>query len=273
MMHAASSSAVSLVLLVTSMTLGVVVVRRDARSACRDGLVAHGARCCSETAGPNVCIAGVDPTVTARPGRVRFSGRAVELRGQSFERSSARNVTVTLAPFDLAREELRCADALAVLGREASSVTSTLCAGDAKRAAGGLRFVDAERVCAALGGRLPTEEEWEFAAGSGGTRYPWGETGATCRAAVWGLATGPCAHGLRGPDTVGARPAGATPEGVLDLAGNVAEWVRSNDGGAVKGGDFTSYDASNLRVLARRTPPMDTADPRHGARCAFAPEP
>ena len=217
----------------------------------------------------NACTSGVDARLAARPSRVHYGSGSVAVRGQSFERPSARNESYDLAPFALAREEIRCADALAVLGHEASAVTVHLCAGDANRAAGGLRFADAERVCASLGGRLPTEREWERAAGSGGTRYPWGETGATCRAAVWGLARGPCGHGLDGPDTVGARPGGASPEGVVDLAGNVAEWVRADDGPALKGGDYTSYDASSLRVLARRTAPGGEADSRNGARCAF----
>ncbi len=269
MMHLVSSPRLTFALVAMSAALAVFVASRDARLPCRSGLVPHGARCCAELAGPNACTSGIDTRLAVPPARVRFAGGNVELRGQSFERSSARNVAIDLESFLLAREEVRCADALAVLGSDASAVTAKLCAGDASRAAGGLRFADAERICAALEGRVPTEQEWERAAGSGGTRYPWGETGATCRAAVWGLATGPCGHGLDGPDTAGARPGGASPEGLVDLAGNVAEWVRTSEGPAVKGGDFTSYDASSLRVLARRTPPPEVADARHGARCAF----
>src|SRR5438552_3017582 len=60
-------------------------------------------------------------------------------------------------------------------------------------------------------------------------RYPWGDTGAVCRRAAWGLANGPCATKGRSPDTVGAHPDGASRMGVFDMAGNVAEWVTSKD--------------------------------------------
>jgi formylglycine-generating enzyme len=269
MMHALASPRTTLALVLASSVLAVAVVGRDPVLPCRADLSAHGNRCCTEVGAGGACVSRVDPRLAGPVRRVRFEGGRLEVRGQSFERASARDLAVELAPFALAREEVRCADALAVLGSDATELTVALCAGDAARAAAGLRFSDAERVCAALGGRVPSEGEWERAAGSGGTRYPWGETGATCRVAVWGLAGGPCGRGLEGPDTVGARPAGATPEGIVDLAGNVAEWVRAEEGPAVKGGDFTSFDASTLRVLARRSPPPEIADARHGARCAF----
>ncbi len=154
---------------------------------------------------------------------------------------------------------------------------------DRARAASGLTRDDAERACAARGGRLPTEDEWiAAAAGAGARRYPWGDTGAVCRRAAWGLEGGPCSSRGEGPDTVGAHPDGDTPSGIHDMAGNVAEWVRSESGAAVasgsgdsanvgiaRGGSWRTALAAELRTWSRLEIDPRAKDDRVGVRCAY----
>jgi formylglycine-generating enzyme required for sulfatase activity len=140
---------------------------------------------------------------------------------------------------------------------------------DQAQAAGGLTRAEVLAFCQARGGRLPTEEEWLAAASTEkATRYPWGDTGAVCRRAAWGLTDGPCAHGARGPDTVGAHNGGDSPLGIHDLAGNVAEWV-ADANGVVLGGSYASQLAAELRVWSRKVVSPETRDPTIGGRCAY----
>lgn len=127
-------------------------------------------------------------------------------------------------------------------------------------------WYQAEAYCDARGKHLPTEAEWErAAAGTDRRRYPWGDAPPTCERAHFDG----CGEHLR---PAGRRPAGATPEGVHDLAGNASEWVhdwydkklyknrglwrgdpRGPDAGkvrAVRGGSY--YDAATVLRAAYR---------------------
>jgi formylglycine-generating enzyme required for sulfatase activity len=145
---------------------------------------------------------------------------------------------------------------------------------DPLRAASGITRDEASAYCAKQGGRLPTEDEWLVAAGGvQGHRYPWGETGAVCRRAAFGLARGPCSSRGAGPDTVGAHADGDSPSGVHDLAGNVAEWVAPSltapGLGVAKGGSWRSELAAELRVWARLELDPGARNDRVGVRCAY----
>ncbi len=140
---------------------------------------------------------------------------------------------VKLAPYWIDRMEVMAEDMRACIGRGDCALGlgkgphCTVDRAEPKLPINCVSWASADAYCRAVGKRLPTEAEWELAAGGGQrARYPWGSAPASCVTTVTlvsnraGVSCSP-----RGPASVGSHPRGASIFGVEDMAGNVEEWV------------------------------------------------
>ena len=123
----------------------------------------------------------------------------------------------------------------------------------------------AKAYCEWSGKRLPTEEEWQQACqGRDGRTYPWGNNVPTENLANYS------GYYLLAP--VGSFPAGASPYGAMDMAGNVWEWTMSAESNryVLRGGSWSSSNPDYLRCAsrARGDPHPDVRLGNLGFRCA-----
>lgn len=160
----------------------------------------------------------------------------------------------------------------------------------------GISWYRAADICGWLGGRRPTEAEWEYAAkGEAHRRFPWGdapEPVCTVHAIFRVTGTGCGSGGAQvqlGTWEVGAdtRAEGASAVGAYDMAGSVWEWTEDgwcedttgapDDGSAAvgcsavgyrttKGGGFASFSES-IRAARRSGSTPSHRSAVHGVRC------
>ncbi|MBN2147973.1 MAG: SUMF1/EgtB/PvdO family nonheme iron enzyme [Anaerolineales bacterium] len=153
--------------------------------------------------------------------------------------------------------------------------------GYADHPATGVTWYGARAYCSWAKRQLPSEAQWEYAARDSDRRtYPWGE-GINCSLANYNDCVG---------DTVpsGSYPQGSSPFGVLDMAGNVSEWVMdwyasdyyyestaqnptgpgAGDYRVQRGGNWDGHENTMRAALRGRGEPNDVLPYKVGFRCA-----
>lgn len=194
---------------------------------------------------------------------------------------------VVVPPFWIDKTEVSvgaykaCVDRGACTRPPKTSAQCTYDMGDAQLPVSCVPWSLANTYCLAIGKRLPREVEWEMAArGTTPVSYPWGG-GAGCGVAAT-LAADNTQRSCSGkkPSKVGAHLGGASPYGVLDMSGNVEEWVadwyaetvsdlspRAGASHVLRGGGWLS-PPSLARATTRNWGSVREAGPNVGFRCA-----
>jgi len=265
--------------------LGVVLTlavrRHKSPSHCGTGWVNEGPRCCavgqslkdgSCIGAPKYCPSGFHRAIGKTPGcvidakRVRVGPIILRIGPNDWQSESVPRIDANVPAFEVDVAEVsyerwqHCVEAT----RCRSSLT-----GEPGQPITTVTSAEAQAFCKFTGGRLPTlNERMAMAAGAQSRRFPWGQTGLVCRRATFGVVAGPCAEKGNQPDVSGCHLDGQSPEGVLDLSGNVAELALDAEGKAwACGGSFRSRAALELKSWAciAFAGPLDDI----GFRCAY----
>jgi formylglycine-generating enzyme required for sulfatase activity len=186
---------------------------------------------------------------------------------------------VAVAPFQVDTHEVSVRDYEACVAAGACTAASPYvasCNAGAARASHPINYVEwrqADAYCRYRKKRLLSEEEWEYMArASRRAPYPWGSAPPEGRA-CWKRSE------QDGTCPVGSYPHDVNALGIVDLAGNVAEWTASGRSESyaaprthyvriTRGGTFRSTDPREIDVFERRDLPYDEADSTVGIRCA-----
>ncbi len=146
-----------------------------------------------------------------------------------------------------------------------------------------LDWKQADAYCRFAGGRLPTEEEWQLAAGRvDGRRYPWGDAKPGAKVANLFGADGNHSRALHSEHDgweftapVGSFTTDRSPFGLLDMGGNVSEWSATRIEGypMVLGGTYVSAHSRELELRRKGTSDESQEGPMDGVRCARTPSP
>jgi formylglycine-generating enzyme required for sulfatase activity len=215
--------------------------------------------------------------IAAKPGSGAVATGMVRLPGGTYEMGET-GQKVTLQPFLLDVTEVTVASYGACVkagGCTAPGTGSNCNWGLGDRASHPVNCVDwsqATAFCEWARKRLPTEEEWEWAArgAQNGTKYPWGDDEPSTQL-CWdgdGSSLGPGNRESTCP--VGSYRRGDSPQGVKDLAGNVSEWTSSAERSSrvSRGGGWTAADVSDVTASNRASVGASYHTSKIGFRCA-----